>query len=184
MSVSNPEAPTAVYRLFDDSGALLYVGVAVNPATRWTQHASEKDWWPEVKRKTVDWHDDREAAFAAEVKLIKTERPRYNVVGTPEHANRVRQGHVRWRVRERLEVRQAQAAQHRTLRGLRLVSMINKAAQASGVSLELVRQRGGHQLWICGNVEFVIVPGAEISIGVAEQVFESLESELGKGWWR
>lgn len=71
---------TAVYRLFDGAGALLYVGMAVHPSARWRAHALEKPWWPEVASKSVEWHETRETAAEHEYQAIASENPRYNVV--------------------------------------------------------------------------------------------------------
>jgi len=71
---------TAVYRLFDADGKLLYVGVANNYGRRWEQHAAEKPWWPEIAREAVEWHQDRPSALAAEAHAIMREQPRFNRV--------------------------------------------------------------------------------------------------------
>lgn len=70
---------TALYRMFDRSGVLLYVGIAKNFGRRWQQHASTKPWWPEVQRQTVDWYPSRAAADRAETAVIATEKPQHNV---------------------------------------------------------------------------------------------------------
>lgn len=69
----------ALYRLFDSEGRLLYVGVAFNPETRWKDHAKDKPWWNDVKRKAVVWCTTRTDALADEAEAIRTERPLYNV---------------------------------------------------------------------------------------------------------
>jgi len=71
--------PTALYRLFGDEGALLYVGIAANFGRRWQEHARSQPWWPEVRRQTVEWHPGRGTAEDAEEAAIKSERPRHNV---------------------------------------------------------------------------------------------------------
>lgn len=68
---------TALYRLYDAEGALLYVGVTDDLPTRMRIH-SEKYWWSEVARKTVAWYDDRDDAEQAETLAIAAEKPRYN----------------------------------------------------------------------------------------------------------
>lgn len=75
------EPPTALYRLFNAEGGLLYVGIGDLKA-RLTAHAREKPWWPEVARKTVEWHPSRSEAEIAELLAIRTEHPLYNVAGT------------------------------------------------------------------------------------------------------
>lgn len=73
--------PTTVYRLRNNTGDLLYVGIAGNPGRRFEQHAGEKPWWGEVAAIDLEHHTSRQAAAAAEMLAIKTERPRYNIVG-------------------------------------------------------------------------------------------------------
>ena len=74
---------TALYRFYGEGGALLYVGITANLESRWLDHERLKPWWPQVARKTFEWHEDRPAALKAELAAIKTERPVHNVVGIP-----------------------------------------------------------------------------------------------------
>ena len=78
--MSRPPGRTAVYRLYDDAGDLLYVGVAKNPPARWKYHARHKAWWQEVADREICWHADRDAALRAEAAAIRAEQPRYNAV--------------------------------------------------------------------------------------------------------
>lgn len=77
---------TALYRLFDTAGALLYVGIAHNPDQRWATHSLSKAWWPAVDKRLVEWHETRASAERAELLAIRTEKPLHNVVGTPQAA--------------------------------------------------------------------------------------------------
>lgn len=70
--------PTALYRLYDAGGQLLYVGIAANPGGRWTQHASTQTWWPQVSTKTLAWFPTRREALDAESVAIRSESPAYN----------------------------------------------------------------------------------------------------------
>lgn len=70
---------TATYRLYDDAGSLLYVGVASLPSVRFKQHAGDKDWWPQVASHSEAWFDSREEALAEEASAIATENPLHNV---------------------------------------------------------------------------------------------------------
>lgn len=72
------QQPHALYRLYGADDALLYVGISVHLA-RWAGHATDKPWWREVARATVEWFPDRSAALTAERAAIATERPRCNV---------------------------------------------------------------------------------------------------------
>ncbi|MGA4875918.1 GIY-YIG nuclease family protein [Streptomyces lydicamycinicus] len=71
---------TAVYRLFDSEGRLLYVGISNDPGFRWKQHRGDKQWWQHVADKTVTWYDTRMLALQAEALAIHTEAPMYNTV--------------------------------------------------------------------------------------------------------
>lgn len=71
--------PTALYRLFDQDGALLYVGVAVDPEVRLRVHSREKTWWPRVSQRSIEWFASRPEAEAAEVRAITSEGPSRNV---------------------------------------------------------------------------------------------------------
>lgn len=73
--------PTALYRLYDASDTLVYLGIAYDPDNRWYQHSRERKWWPQVTRKTVTWYDTRELAEAAETAAIRAERPVHNRAG-------------------------------------------------------------------------------------------------------
>lgn len=70
----------ALYRFFDPAGALLYVGISLDPGSRWKQHRDDKPWWAEVAQATIEPHPDRVSVLAAEKAAIIAERPRYNVV--------------------------------------------------------------------------------------------------------
>ena len=74
--------PTMVYRLYDESDSLLYVGMTVDPVSRFRQHRNwHVDWWPEVDHVVFENHPNRaEAAYAETVAMI-LERPRKNVNG-------------------------------------------------------------------------------------------------------
>lgn len=71
---------TALYRLYDAEGRLLYIGITDNPRRRWVQHAAKQAdaWWPDVARKSIEWFPSRGAAEAAEVRAIEREGPPYN----------------------------------------------------------------------------------------------------------
>lgn len=74
---------TAVYKLYDATGTLLYVGITVDLERRFYNHERLKWWWPLVYEKKIDWMVDWDVAEAVEKYLIKTEMPLYNVRGTP-----------------------------------------------------------------------------------------------------
>ena len=69
-----------LYRFYDTSGDLLYVGITADPVSRWRSHRGEKPWWHEVTNITLEVHPDRDTVLAAETIAIATEKPRYNIV--------------------------------------------------------------------------------------------------------
>jgi hypothetical protein len=69
---------TAVYRFFDTSGALLYIGITDDLETRWEAHSKDKFWWHLVARHEVTWYESRSAAEHAEKSGILCEGPIYN----------------------------------------------------------------------------------------------------------
>jgi predicted GIY-YIG superfamily endonuclease len=103
--VSEPEERTALYRIRGEADALLYTGITNNPAVRWNAHQQVQPWWDELRSLTVEWHDSRAEAEAAEKAAILAEQPKYNVtylkaVGTgrerkPLEVTPVKQGLVK-----------------------------------------------------------------------------------------
>ncbi|MEV6180170.1 GntR family transcriptional regulator [Streptomyces sp. NPDC052015] len=89
-----PDRPgeTALYRFYDNSDRLLYVGITDCPRTRWADHRryAAATWWPLATRVTVDWFGAREEAAALELQVIRTSAPLYNSGGAPSpHRERV-----------------------------------------------------------------------------------------------
>jgi hypothetical protein len=81
----HPPGRTAVYRLFNRGGDLLYVGISSDPPTRCINHSYDKPWWPEVASRTEEWRETRALALKAETAAIRTERPKYNKMGAPDY---------------------------------------------------------------------------------------------------
>lgn len=75
----NRQGWTALYRHFDDEGALLYVGVSLHPIARMEQHGDAAGWFQFITRVEIEWHASRDAALAAEAQAITGERPLFNV---------------------------------------------------------------------------------------------------------
>lgn len=70
----------ALYRFFDDSNRLLYVGITSIPKLRFEQHRAAKPWWPDIAVREITWYPTRELLAAAEKSAIQRERPLYNIV--------------------------------------------------------------------------------------------------------
>jgi excinuclease UvrABC nuclease subunit len=87
--VSEPTTPDhlrrAVYRIFDATGRLLYVGLSKSPKTRVRCHRRTKAWGPEIAHHTVEWHRNPYAAHTAETAAIRAEQPIHNQVSTPAY---------------------------------------------------------------------------------------------------
>lgn len=75
----DPRHPHALYRFFDATGRLLYIGITFNLASRFPSHSDDKPWWSQVDTIRVEGYADRSAVLAAEKAAIKAERPLYNV---------------------------------------------------------------------------------------------------------
>lgn len=75
--------PTALYRFYDNSGQLLYVGITHALERRWQAHKQTQLWWLDVARKEHVWLPNRAEAEAAELKAIQTEKPVWDKSRTP-----------------------------------------------------------------------------------------------------
>jgi len=83
---------TDLYRFYDQSGQLLYVGISLSAAQRASDHKATKSWWPQVATMTVERIcDDRNEALKVERTAIVRERLKYNVVhnGKSMKANQI-----------------------------------------------------------------------------------------------
>lgn len=78
----NGDEPTALYKLYDEVDALLYVGVSFDLHTRFCDHRLAKPWY-RVARIELTWYPDRKSALAAETHVIQTQTPPWNWNGSP-----------------------------------------------------------------------------------------------------
>ncbi len=76
------QLPTFLYRLYDGTGRLLYIGITDNVRTRMNGHSNTQPWWEAVTRVIVETHPDRVAAETAEWNAILAEKPVFNVQKT------------------------------------------------------------------------------------------------------
>jgi excisionase family DNA binding protein len=86
LAVSTDESRASLYRFYDATGCLLYIGISSTAATRWSGH-HRRHWWPRVTCATIEHFANRRDAAKAERDAIKLERPLWNKV----HAVRQRQ---------------------------------------------------------------------------------------------
>lgn len=72
---------TALYRHFDASGRLLYVGISISAMARLAAHEAAV-WFDDIARVDVERHPSRDAALTAERHAIRTEKPLHNIAQT------------------------------------------------------------------------------------------------------
>lgn len=72
-----------LYRFFDTSGQLLYVGRTVDARSRWRTHERTKEWFAEVASVTRQTYPDAESVDAAERAAIASEAPLHNISLNP-----------------------------------------------------------------------------------------------------
>ncbi|WP_169739757.1 GIY-YIG nuclease family protein [Amycolatopsis taiwanensis] len=75
--------PQVLYRLYDQFQQLLYVGITMDPVTRFHDHKANKPWWTQIANISLEHFDRREDVEEAEARAILEENPLYNVVGRP-----------------------------------------------------------------------------------------------------
>lgn len=75
-------ARCSLYRYFDASGGLLYLGITAGSTRRMHQHAATAPWWPLTATCAIEHHQTRAGARAAELAAIAIEDPPWNVEGT------------------------------------------------------------------------------------------------------
>lgn len=93
----------AVYRAFDSDGALLYVGVSLNPMARLHAHCCRAVWYRFLARIEVEWHANIDFASSAEAAAIETESPIFNISGpTRRHVPSITDDSVKRRRAEEL----------------------------------------------------------------------------------
>ena len=71
---------TDLYRLYDQAGRLLYIGISNNVHNRIRTHRVDKYWGPLIARISIEHHATRAGALAAEAHAISRERPHHNVM--------------------------------------------------------------------------------------------------------
>jgi len=68
----------ALYRFYDHTDVLLYVGISADLPSRMQNHRRKKPWWALVHHIGIEHFDTRKEAMAAEKAAIQTEEPLYN----------------------------------------------------------------------------------------------------------
>lgn len=78
---------TSVYRYYDKSGFLIYVGITGRGTGRNAQHNRNAQWWPFVARQEVEHYATRHVAHTREKSLIREFRPPFNIQHNPDAAS-------------------------------------------------------------------------------------------------
>lgn len=73
--------PTALYRHFNRTGELLYVGISLNALSRLDQHVKGSHWSRDIASVTIEWLDSTADALKAEQQAIDNEKPLHNIRG-------------------------------------------------------------------------------------------------------
>jgi predicted GIY-YIG superfamily endonuclease len=74
---------TYLYRAFDATNALLYVGISEDMRSRFERH-KYAEWAEDIDTVTAEMYATRQEARAAELLAIKTEKPKWNVADSPD----------------------------------------------------------------------------------------------------
>lgn len=77
--------PHILYRCFDATGGLLYVGITGDPGSRFAVHRCTTPWWPDVSKITEEECASRAELEEAERRAIREECPFYNLKDNPHH---------------------------------------------------------------------------------------------------
>lgn len=75
------DQPTAVYRCYDATDRLLYVGMSIDPGARIEYHRRYAPWFPSMTRSSVEWFPDRATARAEELRVMREESSLHNQEG-------------------------------------------------------------------------------------------------------
>lgn len=71
---------TALYRHYDRSGSLLYVGISLDPVRRLRQHIGSR-WYSLIAKIEIEQFYSRREALEAEALAIVAEHPVFNIAG-------------------------------------------------------------------------------------------------------
>lgn len=70
---------TALYRVYDSAGALLYIGISFKPLIRLADHRRTKHWFGDAAKVTFEYFANRAEAEMAEIQAVTTENPQHNI---------------------------------------------------------------------------------------------------------
>jgi predicted GIY-YIG superfamily endonuclease len=80
MKGSTSVSKTTLYRHYDKSNNLLYVGISLSHLQRLGQHSTNSHWFTKISNVTVKHFDTRQEAIEAERNAIRSEKPLHNIM--------------------------------------------------------------------------------------------------------
>lgn len=79
-SLNNPDEPNhQLYKHYDQSGDLLYIGISLSAINRLYQHKAKSHWYHNIARVEIVNFSSRGELVRAESRLIKSLKPRHNI---------------------------------------------------------------------------------------------------------
>lgn len=75
------DEPCYLYRHFDATGVLLYVGISLSAINRLKEHKVGSHWFESIKQVSIETFPTRSEALLAEKKAISAENPKHNIQG-------------------------------------------------------------------------------------------------------
>ena len=75
-----PKVRTALYRHFDATSKLLYVGISLSAVERLREHRIYASWFERIARIEIQWFQSRGSAMNAERRAIICEKPECNII--------------------------------------------------------------------------------------------------------
>ena len=79
MSHLYADRPTTVYRIYNENGQLLYVGIATTYLRRLSHHETSAEWFEQGATIRLTHYPTRGLAATAEVAATVAEKPLYNI---------------------------------------------------------------------------------------------------------
>jgi hypothetical protein len=80
---------TNLYRHYDSSDKLLYVGISVSAVNRLKEHIDSSKWTSDISTVKIESFPDRNSALLAEKLAIKTEKPIWNIIHNREEKKKI-----------------------------------------------------------------------------------------------
>lgn len=126
---------TSLYRHYNSSDELLYVGISLSALQRLGQHAEHSAWFGSISRVTIEHYETRQLALDAEREAVIRERPLHNV-----HHKKSAEEARRNATKELMATAQAKKDLTARITYLNPVYSLHAAADALSVSVRQVRQ--------------------------------------------